>query len=132
MEFDWSEETIQDILGSTYTTAKKPTITQTFDPLPLDSSDEAASYIWDMAIYQQNAQALTNQDMLIAHFYTKGTETKSFAERYSSCFVRPTSEGGEGGGNVNMPIDVTYGGTRTLGTVDNADGTVKFTKAEAA
>ena len=31
-EFDWSEETKQDILGSTYTTMKKPVITQTFDP----------------------------------------------------------------------------------------------------
>lgn len=132
MEFDWSEETIQDILGSTYTTAKKPTTTQTFDPLPLDSSDKAAQKIWNLAVYKQDAQALTNQDMLIAHFYTKGTETKSFAERYTSCFVRPSSLGGEGGGNVNMPIDVTYGGTRELGTVDNAGGTVKFTKAEAA
>lgn len=132
MEFDWSEETIQDILGSTYTTAKKPTITQSFDPLPLDASDKATGRIWNLAIYKQDAQALANQDMLIAHFYTKGAETKSFAERYNSCFVRPTSEGGKGGGNVNMPIDVTYGGTRTLGTVENTGGVVKFTPAEAA
>lgn len=131
-EFDWSDETIQDILGATYTTAKKPTITQTFDPLPLDAGDKAAAYIWQLAVYEQNAQALTNQDMLIVHFYTKDTgETNSFAERYNSCFVRPTGLGGEGGGNIDMPIEVTYGGTRTLGTVAKAGEKVTFSPAEA-
>ena len=40
-EMDWGEETKQDILGQTYTTLKKPTITQTFDPCELDSGDAA-------------------------------------------------------------------------------------------
>ena len=31
IEYDWSKETNQDILGNTYTSLKKPTITQTFD-----------------------------------------------------------------------------------------------------
>ena len=131
-EFDWSEETTQDILGQTYTTMKKPTITQSFDPLPLDASDKAAVKIWNLAVREQNAQALANQDMLIAHFYA-GDASKNFAERYDSCALRTTSLGGEGGGNVGMPIDVTYGGNRTLGTVSRDDsGTVTFTKGGAA
>ena len=31
-EFDWGEGNQKDIFGNTYTTLKKPTITQTFDP----------------------------------------------------------------------------------------------------
>lgn len=121
-EYDWSEETIQDILGKTYTTLKKPTVTQTFDPLPLDSAEAAVTYIWELAVKEQDAQALANQDMLIVHNYA------SFAERYSACAVRTTSLGGEGGGNIEMPIDVTYGGTRTVGSATvAADGTITFT-----
>ena len=33
MEFDWGDESKKDILGDTYTTMQKPTITQTFDPV---------------------------------------------------------------------------------------------------
>ena len=32
MEFDWGDESKKDILGDTYTTMSKPTITQTFEP----------------------------------------------------------------------------------------------------
>lgn len=127
-EYDWGEETKQDILGQTYTTLKKPTITQTFDPCELDAGDEAQKKIWNLAVVEQNAQALANQDMLIAHWYTDsgGSITGSFAERYESCMVKPSSLGGEGGGNIGMPIDVTYGGNRTIGSVSNTDGKISF------
>lgn len=121
-EYDWGEETIQDILGKTYTTMKKPTVTQSFDPLPLDSAEAAVTYIWNLAVKEQDAQALANQDMLIVHLYASG----SFAERYSACAVRVTSLGGEGGGNIEMPIEVTYGGERTLGSATIASGAVTF------
>lgn len=129
MEYDWGEETTQDILGSTYTTMKKPVITQTFDPLPLDASDEAGKKIHNLAVVEQNAQALTNQDMLIGHWYLDagGEVARQFAERYESCMVKPSSFGGEGGGNLGIPVDVTYGGTRTIGTVTRGEnGAVTF------
>ena len=68
--------------------------------------------------------------MLIVHFYA-GTAATPFAERYSSCMVEATGLGGEGGGNVGMPITVTYGGDRTLGTAskDATTGVVTFTPA---
>jgi hypothetical protein len=122
-EYDWSEETIQDILGNTFTTMKKPTVTQSLDPCPLDSGEAALTYIWGLAVKDQDAQALSAQDMLICHYY----ESTSFAERYTSCAVRVTGLGGEGGGNIEMPIEVTYGGTRTVGTATNTNGTVTFT-----
>lgn len=128
IEMDWQTETSVDIFGNTYTTGKKATKTQTFDPWELDASDEAQKKIWNTAIRENNVNALLNQDMLIAHFYA-GDEG-NFAERYESCAVLPTGLGGEGGGSVGMPIEVTYGGNRTIGTVTNAGGKVTFSEDE--
>lgn len=125
MEMDWSEETKNDILGKTYTTLKKPTITQTFEPGELDSDDKAQVKIWNLAVKEQDYAALANMDMLIVHFYA-GTAATPFAERYEACTVRPSGLGGEGGGTVGMPVDITYGGTRTTGTASVEGGTVKF------
>lgn len=125
-EFDWGEETKKDIFGNTYTTLKKPTITQTFDPCELDAADVAQKKIWNLAIKEQNAQALANMDMLIVHLYAGTADTAVFAERFSACSVKPSGLGGEGGGNIGMPIDVTYGGTRTTGTAALSNGTVTF------
>lgn len=127
-EYDWDSETIRDILGNTYGKLKKPTITQSFEPCDLDGADAAQTKLWNLAVKDQNAQALSALDMLIVHFYAGETATP-FAERYSSCMVEATGLGGEGGGNVGMPITVTYGGDRTLGTAtkDASTGAVTFT-----
>lgn len=126
-EYDWSDETTQDILGATYGTMKKPIITQTFEPCYLDGGDAATVKIWNMAVKDQDAQALAAQDMLIVHLYAGTAATAMFAERYSACMIRPSGLGGEGGGNIGMPLDITYGGTRTKGTAAIASGVVTFT-----
>lgn len=124
-EYDWDTETKRDILGATYGRMKKPTITQTFDPCELDAGDVAQVKLWNLAVKDQDAQALANQDMLIVHFYAGS----NFAERYESCMIEITGLGGEGGGDIEMPINVTYGGTRTTGTVTKtAGGAITFTK----
>lgn len=127
MEYDWQEESNKDILGTTRSTMKKPIITQTFDPCDLDAGDAAVLKIWNLAVKEQNVAALTNQDMLIVHLYAGTKDTAAFAERYSACMVKPSSLGGEGGGFVGMPMDITYGGTRTVGTAAVSAGTVTFT-----
>ena len=128
-EYDWQTETKKDILGSTYGTMKKPIITQSFEPCELDSGDAAQKKLWDDGVLAQDAQAMANQDMLIVHLYTTDGDTApaSFAERYSACMVEITGLGGDGGGNLGMPINVTYGGTRTLGTATISSGVVTFT-----
>lgn len=133
-EFDWSRESSKDILGNTRTSMKKPVVTQTFDPWELDGGDAAIKKIHQLAVIEQNAQALCNLDMMIAHFYTtaEGGSGGSFAERYSACSVENTGLGGEGGGNIGMPITVTYGGERTVGTVSKGTGgSVTFTEGTA-
>ena len=127
-ELDWENEISRDILGATYGTLKKPKITQTFEPCDLDGGDAAQLKIWNLAVRDQDAQALAAQDMLIVHFYA-GTASTPFAERYASCMIEVTGLGGEGGGNVGMPLSITYGGTRTVGTAtkDATTGAITFT-----
>ena len=126
-EMDWGQESKQDIMGNTFTMMKKPTITQTFDPIPLDAGDAAAVKMWNLAVKDHDAQALANQDMMIGHFYATSGEAK-FAERYDSCAIAVTSIGGDGGGTLNIASEITYGGTRTLGTVTKSgDGAITFT-----
>lgn len=125
--FDWSEDSSQDILGNTWSTLKKPIITQDFDPYDLDGGDTAAVKIWNLAVKDQNYTALGAQDMLIVHLYAGTADSAMFAERYSACSVLPSSLGGEGGGNLGMSLSVTYGGTRTTGTAAiNSSGVVTF------
>lgn len=130
-EMDWGEETKQDILGDTYTTMKKPVISQTFDPCELDSGDEYQQYIWNLAMVDQNAAELCNQDLLRVHLYAVDEDGNAFAERFRSCMVKPTSLGGPGGGTLTMPIDITFGGERVKGTaaVDMTAKSVTFTPA---
>lgn len=127
LEYDWGDESKTDIFGNTYTTMKKPVITQTFDPCELDSGDVAQVKIWNMSVKDQDVAAMTNNDLLVVHAYAGTANTAVFAERYSSCMVKPSGLGGSA--NVGMPIDVTYGGTRTQGTAAVADGVVTFTAA---
>ena len=82
--------------------------------------------LWNLGVKDQNAQSLANQDMLIGHYYvTSGSST--WAERYSGCAIAVTRIGGEGGGNLEISTDITYGGERTLGTVSRTGSTVTFT-----
>lgn len=117
MEYDWQKESVTDILNNIWTTMKTPVVTQPFENCPLTNGDSALAKIWNVGIWQQDAQALCNMDMLIIHKYTGTTGTAMGAERYTSCAIEPTSFGGDGGGNLNMSINVTYGGVRSVGTV---------------
>lgn len=124
--YDWSEETQMDILGIVYTQLHKPQISQTFDPVRLDSEDSPAVKVWNIAIKDMDAKGLTNFDLLIVHLYAGTADTAVFAERYDSCAVWPTGIGGSGGGEIEMPIEVRFGGNRTPGTASITNGVVAF------
>lgn len=129
-DYDWGEDTKQDILGNVNTTMKKPIVTQSFDGVELREGDEAYEMIWVKGVKEQNPQALCNLDMMIAHLYA-GASATPFAERYPGSSIRPTSLGGEGGGFVVMPFEATYGGAREVGTAskDSTTGAYSFTAA---
>lgn len=127
MSFEWDREETKDIFDETIIRAKKPTVTQSFDPWGLDSGDAAQKKIWNLAVKDENYKALTAQDMLIVHMYA-GKDGKYFAVRYASCSVLPTDLGGEGGGSVVMSVDVVYGGKRVTGTAEVTNGEITFTQ----
>lgn len=132
-EMDWSEESTKGIYGDTFTTMKTPIVTQSFDPMPMEGGDEFQQHIWDLAVVEQNAAALCNQDLLLIHLYAVDETGGAFAERYPSSMVKLNSLGGEGGGTLDMPIEVTFGGEREVGTAAiAANGTITFTKAQVA
>ena len=125
-EYDWQKEDVTDIIGISYANIKTPIITQNFDGWTINGSDRAQQHIWNLGIRHQDTAALQAQDVLRVHFYA-GTENAPFAERYDASTVLINSHGGEGGGNLAMPITVTYGGKRTIGTASSADGKITFT-----
>jgi hypothetical protein len=106
---------------------KKPVITQSFDPCELDAGDVAQVKLWNMAVKDHNVSALSNQDMLLVHAYAGTAPAAVFAERYKSCMIKPSGLGGAS--NIGMPIDVTFGGDRILGTASVSSGAVAFTAA---
>lgn len=131
-EMDWSEESKKGIYGDTFNTMKAPIQTQSFDPLEMEGGDDFLQHIWQLAVVEQDAAALCNQDILLIHLYAQDETGAAFAERYPASMVKPSSLGGEGGGVLTMPIDVTFGGEREVGTASvSADGTITFTKASA-
>lgn len=134
MEYDWSKEDSKDILGNTFSTMKTPIVTQAFDEWPLSGGDKAQELLTNLAIVDQDARKLANMDLMVAHYYLtqSGAVAGSFAERYPASAIEPASYGGEGGGNLVSSINVTYGGTREVGTVSNEDGEVTFTKSTVA
>lgn len=125
MEYDWSDETKKDILGITRNKMSKPVITQSFDPSELDRGEAALVKIWNLAVKDQDAAALAAQDVLVVHHYAGTAKTAVFAERYPASMIKPTGLGGSS--VIEMPIEVTYGGTRAIGTASvAADGAVTF------
>lgn len=130
MEYDWNDESKNDILGDTYATMRKPIITQSFDPCEMDSGDKAQLHIWNKAIKEQDASALCNMDLLVVHAYAGTADSAVFAERYPASMVKPSGLGGSS--NVGMPIDVTFGGKRSTGTAAVTSEGVTFTPDEDA
>ena len=126
MEYDWAEESSTDIFGNTYTKYKPPVITQTFEPCDLEASDAALVKIWNQSIKNQDTGAMTNNDLLVVHAYAGTADTAVFAERYPNSAIKPSGLGGSA--NVGMPLEVTFGGDREVGTASVSDGTVTFTK----
>lgn len=127
--YEWDSSTIRDILGSTYGQLRKPILSQSFEPGDLDGGDAAQVHLWNLAVKDQDIAKLAAQDVLVVHFYAGETATP-FAERYPSSLVEVSGLGGPGGGNIQMPINITFGGERETGTATrNAEtGVVTFTK----
>lgn len=130
-ENDWSEEVKNDILGDTYGILKAPVTTQSFEPCEIDAGDKYQAKLVQLAVIDRDAQALASQDLLRVHLYLTDKDGNAFAERFPSSMVKPTSLGGEGGGSLTMPVEITFGGTREKGSAKVENKVVTFTPEEA-
>lgn len=128
MEYDYSAETAQDILGNTYTDIKKPIITQTFDSIPYIGGEEFLQLVYENT-RNQDISAMTQYDLLVIHTHNgvSGTPDTYDAERWTGSTVLLTSAGGDGGGYLNGTLEVTLGGTRATGQATISGGTISFT-----
>ncbi len=128
ISIDWGSDTVSDILGTTWTTLKRPAKEQSFDPMPLDAGDRAAVKLWNLAFREEDYHALANQDMMICHTFV-GAPNQKFAERYPSSSVSVTRLGGDGGGTLTIGVTVQYGGERMIGTLAKGEnGKIEFSK----
>ena len=130
VEMDWQSESKTDIFGIVYNNVKKPVLSQSFEPCELDAGDTAQLRIWNDAIKDQDISKVVGYDCLLVHLYAGTAGTAMFAERYEGCTITPASVGGEGGGFLGMPIDVLFGGKRTVGTASITSGVVSFSEAQ--
>ena len=89
----------------------------------------AAVKLWNLAIKDHDVANLSAQDVLIVHTYAGTANTAVFAERYPASAISVTGLGGEGGGRISMPIEITYGGERETGTASMSSGVPTFSKA---
>ena len=134
LEYDYSQENGQDILGNAYTTLRKPILSQSFDSVPFIGGDPVLENIYTNT-RAQDISAMTNYDCLLIHRYsgTAGTQSSGAsydAERYAASAILCTSQGGEGGGYLNYGLECTFGGTRTLGSATISDaGVIAFAPA---
>lgn len=126
-ENDWNEETKTDILGDTYGTMKAPITTQSFDPCEIDAGDKYQAKLVQLSVVERNARELANQDLLRVHLYLTDESGNAFAERFPSSMVKPTSLGGAGGGSLTQPVEITFGGTREVGSAKVVNKVVTFT-----
>lgn len=127
IERDWSVETKTGIYGEVFTSAKKPTKTQSFSDNDIIAGDDVQNHLLDIAVVREDVSEIVGQDVLVAHLYLNDSSQKPFAERYPASAVVLTTTGGEGGGMLVSDIDVTYGGTRETGTISKAGDAVTFT-----
>ena len=125
LEFNFDEKTLTDILGITSTTISKPQRKQTLDPFTLREGSDLQVKLYNIIRYERWSE-LANLDMLIVHYYVGATGSFE-AERFTGSAINPKSLGGSS--TLDMPIDVIFGGTHTLGTAANAAGVVTFTPA---
>lgn len=125
IEFNFEEDTKTDILGKTSTTIAKPQRRQTLDPCTLQEGSDLQIKLYNIIRHERWSE-LANFDMLVVHYYVGATGSFE-AERFAGSAINPQSLGGSG--TLDMPIEVIYGGTHTLGTAANAAGVVTFTAA---
>ena len=119
--------TTTDILGITRNKVNKLEVSQTLDPMTAKGGSVLQVRLYNDIRYEKLAE-MSAYEVMIVHGYV-GEDALFEAELYGSCIVITTSRGGAS--YVDMPIDIKFGGVKTLGTASKfkATDTPVFTPA---
>ena len=104
--------TTTDILGVTKTKVNKLERAQTLDPMTATGGSLLQVKLYNDIRYEK-LSAMSAYEVMIVHGYV-GTDASFEAELYGACTLLVTSIGGSS--YVDMPIEITLGGEKTLGT----------------
>lgn len=104
--------TVTDILGITKTKVNKLERAQTLDPMTATGGSTLQVKLYNDVRYEKLA-AMSAYEVMLVHGYV-GEDALFEAELYSACTILTTSIGGSS--YVDMPIEITLGGEKILGT----------------
>lgn len=132
-------ETQKDILGSVFTIASAPELSQDFDPLPIrqGSEEEPLQKLQQMLHDQWMSQDFSKTyDTLIVYCYAGegepgAQECKYDAHRFPASTITPGDFGGSAEDPLSRPITIHYGGQMEVGTaeIDTKTRVATFTKS---
>lgn len=129
-------ETQKDILGSVFTIASAPELSQDFDPLPIRQGSEEDPWqpLQQMLHDQWMSQDFSKTyDTLIVYLYAGESETEFDAHKFPASTITPGDFGGSAEDPLNRPITIHYGGKMEVGTATiNEKNIATFTPKEEA
>ena len=114
LNYEYDEATATDIWNTTETLINSVNKSISFDPYFVRAGDNLQATLIDI-LNREAWGELSNFKILLVRYYI-GKPGKYQAMTYDGCTIKVQSEGGSG--YVSMPIDVNFGGSKTLGTVD--------------
>ena len=112
--YEYDEETTTDIWNTTETLVNSVSQSISFDPYYVKAGDTLQAILIDM-INREAWDELPGFKILVARYYI-GEDGKYQAMTYDGCTIKVQSEGGSS--YVSIPIEVSFGGQKTMGTVD--------------
>ena len=114
INYEYDESTTTDIWDTTETLINKVNQSISFDPYYVKAGDTLQAILIDI-INREAWGELSSFKVLVARYYV-GSDGKYQAMTYDACTIKVQSEGGSS--YVSMPIDISIGGQKTMGTVD--------------
>lgn len=115
IEFGADVSSVTDILGNTETSVNKFEEKQSLDPNELRGGQLLNSKLLDIA--RRRAYSEFSQFEVMRAWKILGTSTAITAELDTGCTITPQSVGGAS--YIGMPIEISFSGNRTFGTIDS-------------
>lgn len=124
VEFNWEEETVTDITGTTYKSITKSEPTLTLDGYIMNTNSEFLDKLAKTAIRDAYNEFSSYEILTVYYWLTKAgtgeTSTQYLAKIEKDCNITPSSIGGQG--YVRISPTITLSNKATWGTVSQAIG----------